>query len=107
MTYVGRKDSALSFHGYCQSFVRFQDLPEDRGIQTHSWLTALFLRCFNRIVDVQFDDGRIVHLNKNSFESWKEKHQVQHYPALSAINRVCATALEAQARQLQSEGKLA
>lgn len=46
---------------------------EDRGIRCHSWLTALFLSCFNKIERVCDSNGNVIYLNADSFRKWKEQ----------------------------------
>lgn len=86
---------------FCKSRIYLTDCSHaDGGIRHHSWLTALFLKCLNKITEVRHTDGRILYLNKGSFDAWKARHQKEFPEAAhphvyspnpaDAINAICA-----------------
>lgn len=75
-----------------KSYITFDDLKNDPGIQTHWTITALFLCCFGKIATLK-TKSQTIYLNKASFEAWKKRHNIKYDDSDTAadiINKVCA-----------------
>lgn len=49
---------------------------QDGTVRAHHWLTAFFLKIFSKIVVFKNPEGKVVYLNKKSFNKWRKKHEL-------------------------------
>lgn len=49
-------------------------VSQKAGVRCHFWLTALFLKIFGKIEEYKTADGKILYLNRASFEKWRLRH---------------------------------
>lgn len=90
-------ESRIYFEPFCSIENGKLKLDGERGIRCHGWVMAFFQRLRGNIVDVTLLSGKVVHLNKASFDKWKASKEALFKFRLSnnnlpeqAINSYCA-----------------
>ena len=108
-------NSGFFHHSRCflDTFDKKNDInpaTQRAGIRCHSLFTALILKIFGKIKEIKTSDGKIIYLNKGSFNAWRKRHAVeiksQALPSASTIIVYHQKLLTQNERPVQKKGPL-
>lgn len=75
------------------------------GVRCHDWLTALFLRLLGKIVTIKSSAGKVIYLNKNSFDAWRARHAAIPEKPVPATSETKPARLVTQVKEVSLPSK--